>query len=97
MPPKAARRGLSATEQKDLVQARRLERSLRETEERSGGSHGFATKTPAFAPPFLSVLHDGRGFCGHRWLAYTSPGFRGGTRARNPHQGQCGVLASDDA
>jgi len=23
-------------------------------------------ETPAFAPPFLSLLHDGRGFCGHR-------------------------------
>ena len=32
--PKAARRSFSATDQKDLVQARRLERSLRETEER---------------------------------------------------------------
>src|SRR5262249_8894201 len=86
---------LSPSEQKDLVQARRLERSLRETEDRSGGSHGFAREAPTFAPAFLSLLHAGRGFCGSRWLAYTTRGFCGGARARSPHQGQCGGLASD--
>src|SRR3974377_1701793 len=82
---------------KDLVQARRLERSLRETEERLGESHGFAPETPAFAPPFLSLLHDGRGFYDYRWLAHTSPGFCGGARGCNPYQGQCRVLASNGA
>src|SRR5215468_4229781 len=63
----------------------------------TGGSHGPATESSALAPPFLSLLHDRRGFCGPRWLAHTSPGFCGGARDCNSYQGQCRVHASDGA
>src|SRR6516165_10243180 len=58
-----------------------------------GGSRGPAAESAALAPPFLSLLHDRRGFCGHQWLAHSAPSLCRGARARNPYQGQCGFLA----
>src|SRR5215472_7023604 len=61
---------------------------------RTGGSHGPAAESSALASPFLSLLHDRRSLCGRRWLAHSAPSLCRGARARNPYQGQCGVLAN---
>src|SRR5215471_3576479 len=61
----------------------------------TGGSHGPAAESSSLAPPLLSLLHGGRSFCGHWWLAHSPPSLCRGARARNPYQGQCGILAGD--
>jgi len=36
-------------------------------------SDKYPTLDAAFASPFLSLLHDRRGFCGHQWHSHVLP------------------------